>query len=332
MGAGGWHMHRRALGVGLAYAGTVVGAGFASGREIWQFFSRHGPVGGIGILMAGTAFFFFGRAALERGRLGTSHFAAFLTAAYGRWGIVLHWLTTLLLATGVGVVSVGGGTALHLLTGWSRPASSLGMLAAVLLTALSGPRAIVRANTVVVPYIVALTLLISLWPLRVVAARPFNPQNWWLSAALYISYNLFTGMMVLFGLGRAQPSRRANTTAALLGAAILTGLALLEHRLLLTLGGGSELPMLEAAAKAGAILRTLFGVSLLAAMYTTGIGQAFALVARYGRRRAQALWLCAAMIPWPLQTLVAYVYPLLGVMSVAFWAPLILPGRTAGGR
>ncbi len=325
-------MRMQALTVGLAYVGTVVGAGFASGQEIWQFFSRHGPVGSLGIILAGVMFFLIGRSALERGRQGTDHFAEFLSTIYGRWGIALQWLTTLLLALGVGVVSVGGGAAVHLLTGWSQPSSAFGMLTIVLLTAYFGRTAIIRANTIVVPYIVALSVLISLWPIHASGAADFSPRNWWLSAALYISYNLFTGMTVLFGLGGALSDRRTTTAAALIGALILTGLALLEHRVLLIAGGGSELPLVTAAASAGGLLRDLFGISLLAAMYTTGIGQAFALVARYGRRRTQALWLCAAMMPWSFRTLVAHLYPLLGVVSVAFWAPLILPIRPANRR
>ncbi|GAE47713.1 membrane protein [Mesobacillus boroniphilus JCM 21738] len=39
--------------IAAVYVGTVVGAGFATGREIVEFFSRFGLFGLIGVFMAG---------------------------------------------------------------------------------------------------------------------------------------------------------------------------------------------------------------------------------------------------------------------------------------
>ena len=56
------------LTVGGAYVGTVVGAGFASGQEIWQFFGRHGPLGLGGLAVATILFLVYGFAVLDLGR------------------------------------------------------------------------------------------------------------------------------------------------------------------------------------------------------------------------------------------------------------------------
>ena len=39
------------LNVALMFVGAIMGAGFASGREIWQFFGVFGKQGRIGILL-----------------------------------------------------------------------------------------------------------------------------------------------------------------------------------------------------------------------------------------------------------------------------------------
>jgi uncharacterized membrane protein YkvI len=313
------------IGIGLAYVGTVVGAGFASGQEIWQFFSRHGPWGGAGILLAGSVFFFLGSAALERGHAGTTQFSQFLRESYGRFGLVLEYATTIILALGIGVVAVGGGATLSLLAGWPPGLTSLLMLAAVIMTAVLGGKTVVRVNIVIVPYLLTLTMLAALGSHPSTRSLHFSPHGWWFSATLYVSYNLFTGMMALLGMGALLPSRADAKRAALLGAVMLTGMALLEHRVLMGLGNVGDLPMLVVAEARGGFFRDLFGASLLAAMYTTGIGEAFALVARYGKLRSQWVWLSGIMIGWPFQSLVSAIYPVLGVLSVAFWAPLIVP-------
>lgn len=316
------------LGVSMTYVGTVIGAGFASGQEIWQFFSRHGPWGTAGIVFAGLCFLGLGYIALEFGRSGIQDFSALFRRTYGRASVPLEYITTLLLALGVGVVAVGGGTALHLILNWPEWTCSLIVLAGVMGTVLLGGQAVVRANSIVVPYLLALTLIVGLWPVRQPhQLAPHDPHGWWLSALLYVSYNLFTAMMALLGLGPLLSNSKESWWASGTAALVLTAMALLEHRVLVTMNHPGSLPMLLRAGSISGTMRTIFGVSLLAAMYTTGIGEAFALATRYGKRRIQWLWLTAVMIGWPFQTLVASIYPILGVVSVAFWLPLVVPSR-----
>ena len=44
------------LNVALMFVGAIMGAGFASGREIWQFFGVFGKQGRIGILLIAVLF------------------------------------------------------------------------------------------------------------------------------------------------------------------------------------------------------------------------------------------------------------------------------------
>lgn len=316
------------IGVGLAYVGTVIGAGFASGQEIWQFFGRFGELGTFGLALAGLLFWLLGAKALEHGRGGTPHFGAFLAAAYGRASPVFEGLTTLFLALGVGVAAAGGGAAVHsLIPPLSPRLGGLAMLTGIMAVALAGATAMVRVNILVVPYLAALVLWVA-WAHRGrFSYPPHDTHLWWFSALLYVSYNLFTGMTALLALGPMLPTRAASWRAAALGAAMLTGLAWLEHRVLTSLTTVGPLPMLDAAAMAGGPHRILYAVSLLAAMFTTGLAEAFALMARYGRRRGQWLWGSALLIAWPFSALVATLYPILGVLSVGFWFPLLWPVR-----
>ena len=46
--------------IAMIYVGSIIGAGFASGREIWQYFGVFGKMGIIGLLLAGCLFIIFG--------------------------------------------------------------------------------------------------------------------------------------------------------------------------------------------------------------------------------------------------------------------------------
>lgn len=48
------------LNVALMFVGAIMGAGFASGREIWQFFGVFGEKGQIGVLLVGVLFIMLG--------------------------------------------------------------------------------------------------------------------------------------------------------------------------------------------------------------------------------------------------------------------------------
>lgn len=53
--------------VAATYIGTVIGAGFASGQEILQFFAYHGIKGIIGLLIAVFMFVLYGYIILQLG-------------------------------------------------------------------------------------------------------------------------------------------------------------------------------------------------------------------------------------------------------------------------
>ena len=74
--------------VALMYVGTIMGAGFASGREIWQFFGVFGKYAPIGVLLVGLMFILLGMMASYNARkLGTNDiFKNF--ARYWRWRFV----------------------------------------------------------------------------------------------------------------------------------------------------------------------------------------------------------------------------------------------------
>ena len=57
-----------AMKAAATYIGTVIGAGFATGQEMLQFFVRFGVMGFVGLAFAAAMFIFFGFIIMDLGR------------------------------------------------------------------------------------------------------------------------------------------------------------------------------------------------------------------------------------------------------------------------
>ncbi|KHF27179.1 hypothetical protein LR68_03986 [Anoxybacillus sp. BCO1] len=67
-------MWMRAVQIAFVYVGTVVGAGFATGKEIVQFFTQYGAIGFVTIAASGGLFIFFRNAFNDDGRSASCPF------------------------------------------------------------------------------------------------------------------------------------------------------------------------------------------------------------------------------------------------------------------
>ncbi len=309
------------MGVALAYAGAVVGAGFASGQEIYQFFSRHGTAGAVGVLAAGVGFAVLGALALAAGASGTTNFEALLHSLYPRSAVgILSLGGTLFLGIGLVVVTAAAGQAVQDVTGLNAHLMALASLIGILWVARRGADGVMRASWILVPLLLVIAVAVALLsPGRTVAA---GAGGWWVSAGLYVSYNLFTGLMVLLGLGPRLAHRREAWWAAGIGAALLTATALVLHRAVLAMDFIGAFPLLDAAHRLGGLWPLLYAAALYAALFTTGVSEAFALSERFGAKA----WV--ALLAWPASwmgfaVLVGGLYPVMGALAVLFWLPLL---------
>lgn len=321
-------MRKAWIGVGLTYVGAVVGAGFASGQEIWQFFSRHGESGTMGLLLSTVIFFLFGYLALEKGRTGTVQtFSDLLTSVYPpSLYRISDTMVSLFLFLGLGVVATGGGAALTQMTGLPVVLGALATTFAILAVVYVGTSMVIRANMILIPYLVVLMTATALFtwsrPVRGIPAT--HGSSWALSAFLYVSYNILTGIVVLIGVAKMLPARRDSIKAAALGAGILAALGLALHRVLMTESSVGDLPMVRVAHSIHPVMGFGYGITLWIALFTTGVGEAFALVQRHNRSVFRVLWIPAVMAFWSFQGLIATLYPVMGLLAIVLWIPLLI--------
>ncbi|MDD2497211.1 MAG: hypothetical protein PHY90_03610, partial [Desulfitobacteriaceae bacterium] len=100
-----------AITVAMAYIGTVVGAGFASGQEVLQFFGFFGFWGLAGLMLAMVLFSYFGYLILKLGdELDADSHLPIIKHAGGKWiGGIIDYVIIFFLFGALAVMGAGAG-------------------------------------------------------------------------------------------------------------------------------------------------------------------------------------------------------------------------------
>jgi uncharacterized membrane protein YkvI len=201
---------------GLAFKALVIGGGYATGREVAEFFLPSGPWGGLAaialaivLFSAGcTLTFLFARA--TRSLDYQSFFKALLGPGWIAWEITYILFVILILAV-YGAAAGEIGVALFELP---AVAGTLVLMAGIILAVMFGNKSVERLFAWVSyllygVYIVFFILAFSSFGERIADAfaKPFPADGWALSGATYFSYNII-GAIVVLPVVRHFTSRR----------------------------------------------------------------------------------------------------------------------------
>ncbi|MDT8903544.1 hypothetical protein [Anaeroselena agilis] len=332
--------------VGAAYAGTVIGAGFASGQEIVQFFASFGKAGLAGIAVATILFAWLGGRLLELGyRLrATAYHQAIYHVCGRRAALVLDVLTALFLFVMLSVMLAGIATVGRDYLGLPFYLGLAVAGAVVAVTVLGGIRGVAVANMAIAPLLIAAIAVVGLYSLAYHAADPGlgaappapasqSAPHWLLATLIYVSYNLTVGSTILVPLGSTIPHYASRVGGGVLGGLILGGLAafitlivMLHHPASLT----QEVPILEIASRQHPLSSIIYAAILLAAMYTTALaslyGCAGKTAAATGLHPALAAVVVAAAAAicgqFGFAKLIKMIFPIFGYATLWFTARL----------
>ena len=308
-------MERQAVISAMAAVGAVVGAGFASGREIDSFFSRYGAWSWLGVASAAAVTGAIGLGVLRRPGQG-----GMPECWRGRWPGRL-WqgmFGALMLITGGAMLAGAGEIAALMLP--VRGAYLMGLLGTAALTVLlarQGTAGAGRAGNVLTALLLAMAAAGFLLPARtaaVVAAAP-SPGQSLLRGACYAGFNM---ALAVPGLACAAPgmSRRGRRQCALMLAAVLGALLAGGNGLLLRHSAlrGETMPFIHLMASYGRVGYALGGAAMYLAVLTTACASLRGLWTLGGGRKWRVLSAlgmlgCAGA---GFAVAVEWAYPLLG--------------------
>jgi len=329
--------------IGFTYVGTIVGAGFASGQEILQFFTRYGWIAMLTIMLSTILFIWLGikmmtiaytMKAKSYEDLNRMLFGAKIGSYVSLFMLfVLFGISTVMLA--------GGGTVfaeqLHL----SYQTGLLVTLFASFWIISRGIRTIMTVNTIVVPIMLLFSCFI-VWH----SMHSPTADNWlritsdyshvaiWTAPLLYTAFNLATSQAVLVPVGATASSKAVIYWGGGLGGALIGLLLLGAHFSLSSQMPGiaqMDIPMAGLVLPLGSVLHILYLFVIFGEIFTTFIADIYGLVLQIEQRTKWnnqlillvILTLCYLVSLIGFKTLLTTLYPLFGMISVV-WLTLMV--------
>lgn len=333
-------MIRRALGVGMAFIGIIVGAGFASGQEMLQFFVAFGRLGIVGAVAASLVMTVIGIASLQLGShiQAREHAAVFRRVAHPAVAWFLDVATIATLFSIGFVMFAGGGANMAQQFGWPVWIGAVLTLVAVL---VAGMLDVDRVSTVIgaiTPFIILFLVGASGWTLATVpwdsaALEPAAAMVqttlpcWWVAALNYVGLCAITAVSMTIVIGGSMFDSRTAGLGGLIGGGmylLLLVLAVIALYLQVPLVGGDALPMLTLVNLVHPTLGTAMSVVIFGMIFNTALGMFYALGKRLTRSRPErfrVVYVATVLVGFVLsfvgfRTLVSYVYPALGYMGL----------------
>lgn len=327
-----------AVSCALALLGGVIGAGFASGREIVRFFAAHGPMAGVAVLGALAALCaLFLRLPAQLERAGASSLPGLCRARFGRrLGRVCAALFALLCAV-TGGAMLAACAELAALTLPLAHAYALGFavsLPVCAALALAGTAGLAAPGAALCALLPALLLRLMALPPGEACFEPVSgpdlPVRALAEGAVYGALNaamLGGALPMLLSLHRAQRRRAVALFGA--GFALLLSLGVAVCRRHLPFVWDQPLPFVALSRSLGAGGYLLVAACLYAAALSTLCAMLAALLRLLpGPRPARALAacaLCALFAALGFGRLVSAAYPVLGALCAGLLLLLCLP-------
>lgn len=334
-------MVKQVLRVAFAFVGIVVGAGFATGQEIMQYFVAFGINGVWGAVLSAVIMSLMAMIILQLGSYfqASEHGEVFRRVSHPIFSRVLDiGVIITLFATGF-VMFAGAGANME--QQWGIPVW-IGAVIMVLVTIAAGFLDVDRVTTVIgsiTPFIVGFILLASIYTLAFTDATPAAEQaaavaevpttlpNWVVAAVNYVGFNLMVAVSMAIVIGGSLFNPRAAGAGGFTGGLIYSAMLLITTVTLFhTVGtvATDAVPMLTVINRLHPWLGQAMAVVILGMIFNTALGMFYAL----GRRvtanhpeKFKVVYVALVLLGFALsfmgfQNLIGWVYPILGYIGL----------------
>jgi len=325
--------------IGLIIVGTIIGAGFASGREIWEFFSSYGYQSMQGILIS---MILFGVSSVIilwiSYKHQTDNYLDVLVILMGdRLAKIFDVYIFIYLFSGAIVMFAGSGATF---VQWDL-AYTLGVvLMAVLVwvVLIRGISGLININNILTPALIAMLIYVNYYFLTnnnsLVNNYLRSHLDVWPSAVTYSAFNLIYLLGILPTMGKRITSKREIILSGVIATIILGVAAFLLNMSLLRVEYVQqyEIPLFSLIPKGDQNLLIIVSIVLWSAIYIAVLLNLYGLVNRIRSKLSYStasisMLLIIIIIPLSFigfSTLVKILYPLYGVLNLYVLAVLLL--------
>lgn len=287
----------RILKISSAFIGIIVGAGFASGQEIFQYFTSFGYWGIAGAIFSAVLFAYLGMMLTRIGcQLQTdSHKEAIYTIG-GKWAGPVIDAILIFTFFGVGVVMVAGaGSTLNQQFDLPPFVGSLILIILIILSLLLKIDKVIGVIGSITPFLLLAIVVVSIYSIftmessfqemnTVTKELPDYFSNWFIAAVNYASFNIAVGAGMSFVMGGAEKDARIASIGGFVGGLGIGIMMLLAHLAIFSrvdVVASSELPILKIFEEISPALSIVMAFILFGMIFNTGLSMFYGFIARF---------------------------------------------------
>ncbi|WP_226580738.1 hypothetical protein [Halobacillus litoralis] len=331
---------KRILKIASAFIGIIVGAGFASGQEILQYFTSYGYLGTIGAVVATSLFAYMGMMLTTLGtRMQAKSHKEAIYRISGRYlGKVIDAVIILTLF-GVGVVMIAGaGSIPHQQFGLSQASGIVFMTIIVTLAVMMNVNRVIQVIGSITPFLIITVLIIAAYSLFTMEGtfselqpfaleQPSALSHWFMAAINYVSFNIAVGASMALLMGGNEENEKISAAGGLVGGLGLGLMIILSHLAIFSkvdAVAGYDMPLLALVDQLSPVLGLFYSIVLFGMVFNTAVSMFFSLAARFtkvGTKKHKQFVLIIGAAAFGLSfvgftELVAFFYPVIGYLGV----------------
>ncbi|MEH7501722.1 hypothetical protein V7152_06680 [Neobacillus drentensis] len=329
----------QAFQIAAVYVGTVVGAGFATGKEIVEFFSRFGFFGFISILMSGYLFIALGSKLMRMAAIiDAKSYQEFNEYLFGKWPSRVINVFMLFMLLGVSAVMLSGAGAIF--------EEQLGLPKAVgvfltiflsFIVMLVGTKGLFAVNTFVVPVMITFSIILMVYSVQLpnfinqLLFIPHSEDGWKsvIAPFSYVALNLGLSQAVLVPIATEIKDDWTIKWGGILGGAALTIILIASHFTLIMLPNLElyNIPMAIVMKNLAPFFYWIFVLVIYGEIFTSVIGNVFGLdrqLKQYLNIPTMVSVTLIFAVSYLISlvnygTLLSYLYPLFGYICMIFF-------------
>lgn len=276
--------------------GSIIGAGFASGQEIYIFFVQNGLLGLVALVLSILLIVLFIVKVLTLNPKGNEDYTVFLNKIFKNNNVlvtIIKTVATIFLLISFIIMGIAFISLLEEFFQASRVVSAIIVSIIAFLVLKGNINGVTRANEYIMPGLIIILLIIGMYSLFGENIDILNIANFkksssfFLSALLYASYNVIVLVPILLKISTNIESRKQIRGIALVIFVVLFICGIAVYIGSSISGNYAEFPMMETATTIGTVWSWVYFFVILGAIFTSQICSGYSLLSSVTKTQKQ---------------------------------------------
>lgn len=323
---------KETISIVLVIIGALVGAGFASGQEIFSFFYLYGENGIYGILimsiLIGILIYRVLKIIYKNEIYNYEDFLG-LFIKNKKIKKIICMIINILLLISFFIMIAGFGAYFEQEIGVNKIIGSIILDILCIFVFFSEVKGVLKASDFIVPFLIIFIIFIGIQNVAEIKSVEFfeTKNNWILSAIIYNSYNFILLIPVLISLKKQITIEKNIKYIAILSTIIIAILSIIIFFLLARVDileiKNQEMPVVYVISKYFANYKKIYAFIILASIFTTAISVGIGFIQNISKNRTSypqiVLFMCITSLivsNFGFSKLVNFVYPIFGYVGI----------------